>query len=126
MSDSNPVDISFIWDFLPKCPEHKDRRQTAWGTKSKEGLANCIRRLADEARGPAVSEPLTFDNPWMKLCIKSDKELFKVSHVTYDHKQTNTILENDDSIGLIATDNSGRQYLAKLKTSWKAAKWTPN
>jgi len=122
MSDSNPVDVSFIWDHLPKSPEHKDRRLTAWGDKTKEGLSNCLKRLVNEAQGPAVTEPLTFDNEWMKLCIKSDKELFKVSHITYDHKQTNAILENDDSIGLIASDNVGRQYLAKLKTSWKVAK----
>ena len=52
MCNSNIVDVSFIWDHLPKCPEHEDRRQTAWGTKTKEGLSACMKRLVNEAEAP--------------------------------------------------------------------------
>ena len=43
MSDEEIVSV--FWDFLKKDPEHKDRRQTAWGTKTKQGLAATIKRL---------------------------------------------------------------------------------
>jgi hypothetical protein len=35
-----------LWDYLPKDPEHKDRRKTGWGTKTKIGLVACIERIA--------------------------------------------------------------------------------
>lgn len=36
-----------FWDYLKRDPEHKDRRQTAWGTKTKLGLALTIKRLSE-------------------------------------------------------------------------------
>lgn len=38
-----------FWDYLKRDPEHKDRRQTGWGTKTKEGLARTIHRIVNEA-----------------------------------------------------------------------------
>jgi len=34
-----------FWDYLPRDPENKDRRQTGYGTKTQQGLAATIRRL---------------------------------------------------------------------------------
>jgi hypothetical protein len=34
--------VDLLWDYLKKDPEHKDRRQTAYGTKTKAGLARSI------------------------------------------------------------------------------------
>lgn len=51
------VDVSFIWDHLkPSEQGHKDRRQTSWGDKTKEGLALCLRRVVDEAATTKASE----------------------------------------------------------------------
>ncbi len=35
-----------LWDYLPKDPDHSDRRKTGWGTKTKIGLVACIERIA--------------------------------------------------------------------------------
>ncbi len=40
--------VELLWDYLKKDPEHKDRRQTGWGTKTKQGLYNCINRIVME------------------------------------------------------------------------------
>ena len=37
-----------FWDYLKRDPEHSDRRMTAWGSKTKLGLALTIRRIAKE------------------------------------------------------------------------------
>lgn len=42
------MNIDFIWDYLPKDPEHSDRRVTGWGTKTKKGLDACLRRYIEE------------------------------------------------------------------------------
>ena len=42
--------IEMLWDYLKKDPEHKDRRQTAWGTKTKIGLANSVAWAMDKER----------------------------------------------------------------------------
>ena len=36
-----------FWDYLKRDPENKDRRQTAWGSKTKLGLALTIKRLGE-------------------------------------------------------------------------------
>ena len=39
-----------LWFHLPRDPEHADRVQTGWGTKTIAGLVACIERImADEA-----------------------------------------------------------------------------
>jgi hypothetical protein len=38
--------IALLWDYLKRDPEHKDRRQTGWGTKTKAGLVASVRRAA--------------------------------------------------------------------------------
>ncbi len=40
--------VELLWDYLKKDPEHKDRRQTGWGTKTKMGLCACINRIVTE------------------------------------------------------------------------------
>jgi hypothetical protein len=40
--------IELLWDSLKRDPEHKDRRQTGWGTKTKQGLVACIYRINKE------------------------------------------------------------------------------
>lgn len=37
-----------LWDYLKKDPEHKDRRQTSFGTKTKQGLFASIKRIIAE------------------------------------------------------------------------------
>lgn len=34
--------IDLLWQSLKRDSEHADRRQTGWGTKTKEGLVHCI------------------------------------------------------------------------------------
>jgi hypothetical protein len=34
--------IELLWDSLKRDPEHKDRRQTGWGTKTMVGLVACL------------------------------------------------------------------------------------
>lgn len=38
--------IPLLWDYLKRDPEHKDRRQTGWGTKTKQGLVASIERAS--------------------------------------------------------------------------------
>ncbi len=40
--------VDLLWDYLKRDPEHKDRRQTGWGTKTQSGLTACIARIARE------------------------------------------------------------------------------
>lgn len=42
--------VELLWDYLKKCPEHEDRRQTSYGTKTKVGLVNTIAWIMDERR----------------------------------------------------------------------------
>ena len=44
-SEAGDAAVALLWDSLRRDPEHKDRRQTAWGTKTKEGLAACLARI---------------------------------------------------------------------------------
>lgn len=41
--------VDLLWGALKRDSEHKDRRQTGWGTKTQEGLAACIRRINRES-----------------------------------------------------------------------------
>ena len=43
--------LELLWDSLKRDPEHKDRRQTGWGTKTKQGLCACIYRISKEHFG---------------------------------------------------------------------------
>ncbi len=49
--------VELLWDYLKKDPEHKDRRQTGWGTKTKVGLCACIERIWD-GRAPTLTDHL--------------------------------------------------------------------
>jgi hypothetical protein len=41
--------VTLLWDSLKRDPEHKDRRVTGWGTKTKVGLiASCRAALIEE------------------------------------------------------------------------------
>lgn len=44
--------VRLLWDYLPKDKEHKDRRKTAWGTKTQVGLCNIIAFIMDAERRP--------------------------------------------------------------------------
>lgn len=37
--------IDLLWGSMRKDREHPDRVQTAWGTKTKDGLIACIERI---------------------------------------------------------------------------------
>jgi hypothetical protein len=41
--------VDLLWDYLKRDPEHKDRRQTGFGTKTKLGLALSVERIVKEA-----------------------------------------------------------------------------
>lgn len=38
--------VGLLWDYLKRDQTHSDRRQTGWGTKTKQGLVACIERIA--------------------------------------------------------------------------------
>ncbi len=42
--------IDLLWDYLKRDPDHKDRRKTSYGTKTKVGLVNTLAWLMDEKR----------------------------------------------------------------------------
>ena len=44
MSEEEVANV--FWDYLRKVPGFPDRRATAWGSKTKKGLALTIKRLA--------------------------------------------------------------------------------
>lgn len=37
--------VNLLWDYMNKDPEHLDRVQTGWGTKTRQGLTSCIARI---------------------------------------------------------------------------------
>ena len=47
LQQDNAIDL--LWDSLKRDPEHEDRRQTGWGTKTQAGLAACVARLGRES-----------------------------------------------------------------------------
>ena len=44
--------LDMLWEHLPKDREHKDRRQTGWGTKTKKGLIGSLTRIVLEDHVP--------------------------------------------------------------------------
>jgi hypothetical protein len=40
--------IDLLWDSLRRDREHKDRRMTGWGSKTKVGLLACLHRIYNE------------------------------------------------------------------------------
>lgn len=45
MRDKKEMIEELLWDYLKKAPEHKDRKQTGWGTKTLEGLYLSLQRI---------------------------------------------------------------------------------
>ena len=43
--------VDLLWDYLKRDPEYKDRRQTAYGSKTKYGLARSIEAIINEHIG---------------------------------------------------------------------------
>lgn len=41
--------VELLWDSLKRDPEHADRRQTGWGTKTQAGLSACVYRIGRES-----------------------------------------------------------------------------
>ena len=37
--------LGLLWASMKRDPDHKDRVQTGWGTKTQDGLAACIERI---------------------------------------------------------------------------------
>jgi hypothetical protein len=37
--------LELLWGCMTRDPEHTDRVQTGWGTKTREGLVACIERI---------------------------------------------------------------------------------
>lgn len=50
--------VGLLWNSLKKDPEHKDRRQTGYGTKTQTGLFACIESIIQNGPGwhPAESK----------------------------------------------------------------------
>lgn len=45
-SEKREYDLAeLLWDYLPKDPEHPDRRRTGWGTKTLWGLRLSLERI---------------------------------------------------------------------------------
>jgi len=51
-----------FWDCLKRDPDHKDRRMTTWGSKTRQGLAATVRRLG--AQIVTVSDAGTAQADW--------------------------------------------------------------
>lgn len=45
MTEQQKMIVDLLWDSLKRDPEHKDRRQTGWGTKTQQGLIACLDRI---------------------------------------------------------------------------------
>lgn len=39
--------IDLLWSYMKRDPDHRDRVQTGYGTKTKTGLVACVRRIID-------------------------------------------------------------------------------
>lgn len=65
-----------LWDYLKRDPEHKDRRQTGWGTKTKQGLAACIERVFNEAK--SKPQDATTDAEQGSTCPKCGGHSFTI------------------------------------------------
>ena len=48
--------IGLLWDSLKHDPDHKDRRQTGWGTKTQAGLFLSVQRIMDGHKLPKGNE----------------------------------------------------------------------
>lgn len=48
MTTKEQAIIELLWDSLKRDPEHKDRRQTGWGTKTQMGLVASLNRIYEE------------------------------------------------------------------------------
>ena len=51
MSETTKLEAAIadlLWDYLKRDPEHKDRRMTGFGTKTKKGLALSVARIVRE------------------------------------------------------------------------------
>lgn len=46
--------VGLLWEYLKRDPEHKDRRQTGFGTKTREGLVASVRRVVLDPYKPEV------------------------------------------------------------------------
>jgi len=44
--------IELLWDSLKRDPNHNDRRQTGWGSKTKVGLIRCIFKVEEINSNP--------------------------------------------------------------------------
>ncbi len=40
--------IDLLWAYMKRDPQNKDRVQTGYGTKTKDGLVASVRRIVDE------------------------------------------------------------------------------
>jgi len=47
--------IELLWGYMRKDPEHKDRVQTGWGTKTQQGLVATVKRFAAEDQSQLIS-----------------------------------------------------------------------
>ena len=46
MTEEQQAQLSgLLWEYMKRDPEHRDRVQTGWGTKTKQGLVACINRI---------------------------------------------------------------------------------
>jgi hypothetical protein len=39
--------VELLWNYMKRDPEHKDRVQTGWGTKTQVGLIACVKRIVE-------------------------------------------------------------------------------
>jgi len=78
--ENHPV-VAMLWDYLKRDPEHKDRRMTAWGTKTKQGLVLSVERAIKDAGAKTGAEgakckvckknPAQKNDPRCKSCMDS-------------------------------------------------------
>ena len=48
--------IDLLWDYLKPDPEHEDRVQTGFGTKTRLGLIACVERIAREGKEEVICD----------------------------------------------------------------------
>ena len=67
--------LELLWDYLKRDPEHKDRKRTGWGTKTKQGLIASIYRISKEHFNATAAESSA--GP---IQVFNDRELATVLH----------------------------------------------
>lgn len=89
--ENHPV-ITLLWNYLKRDPEYKDRVQTAYGTKTKQGLVLSIARAMKEG-GKVGSDK-------KKMCKRCHKKPAMTSYATCKECHDQSMTEAEKATGV--------------------------